>query len=410
MVYASQELKFPALTGFVVDQAELLDASSREKLTQTLTAFEAKSTNQLVVVTVTSLQATSIENFALHLFNYWHLGQKDKNNGVLLLVAPNEHKVRIEVGYGLESTLTNAIASKVIEELIIPRFRANDFSDGIMRGVDAIVEVLEAGPKNVEQRLGGTQSQDAACPYPVLLSNNDMQTYIKVYSQEILNALAAGKQFSDQPRTATVKEILGPIYIFMADHGWPKDITGAVSKLMSGPEADIVICFPRSELVRRNLQENFDNKRRREATQQNQEHKQEQPAVVNATDCRTAMESGMAPVTHKIFERDALPQILSQKVQSLGQEIAKSLENEPVAAEDIADPGSSRQRLNDKFGAIMKKRLEDLGDWVTSRYPSIPACFPALRPVLDNFELRAQTAGSAVSPPTHPFSRLGATA
>ena len=239
----------------------------------------------------------------------------------------------------------------------------------------------------------GTQAQNTTCPFPVLLSNDDIQMYIKSYSQQFLNELAAGKQFSDQPRTITVKELLGPIYVFIADHGWPKDITRAVSKLMSGPEEDIMACFPRLELVRRNLQENFDRRRGREAAQPNQDHKQDQAAVVNAADCRAAMESGMTAGTRQIFERNVLPQILSQKVQNLGQEVAKSLETEPVTAEDIGDPQSSRRRLTGKFGAIMNKRLEDLGDWITSGwYPNNPACFPALRPVLDRFELRAQTA------------------
>jgi hypothetical protein len=244
-----------------------------------------------------------------------------------------------------------------------------------------------------QAQTSGAQSHDTACPYPVLLSNNNMQTYIKLFSQELLNALAAGKQFPDAPRTVTVKETLGPIYIFMADHGWPKDLTTAVSKLMSGPEEDIVACFPRLELVRRNVQENFDRKRQQEATQQDQDTNQEQPTVVNAANCRAAMESGMVPGTREIFERNVLPQILSRQVQNLGQEVAKSLENEPVTAKDFADPQSSRGRLTGKFGAIIKKRLGDLGDWVTSSwYPSNPACFPALRPVLDKFELRAQTA------------------
>jgi hypothetical protein len=220
-----------------------------------------------------------------------------------------------------------------------------------------------------------------------------MQTYIKLYSQELLNEIAAGKQFPDQPGTVTVKEILGPIYIFLADHGWPADITRAVSKLMSGPDEDTVACFPRLELVRRNLQENFDSKRRQETTQQNQDHKEEQPAVLNAADCRAVMEATMPPGTREIFERNVLPQILSQKVQNLGQEVAKSLENEPVSAGDIVHPQSSRRRLTGKFGAIMNKRLEDLGDWITSSwYPSNPACFPVLRPVLDRFESRTEMA------------------
>jgi uncharacterized membrane protein YgcG len=141
---ARAELNFPALTGPVVDQAGILDRASRAMLTQKLRAFEAKSTNQLVVVILTSLQDTSIENFGLRLFNYWHLGQKEKNNGVLLLVAPNEHKVRIEVGYGLEGTLTDWTAKNILDDTVIPRFRNGDFSDGIVRGVEAIIKLLEA--------------------------------------------------------------------------------------------------------------------------------------------------------------------------------------------------------------------------------------------------------------------------
>jgi hypothetical protein len=245
------------------------------------------------------------------------------------------------------------------------------------------------------------QTEDTACPYPALLSNKDMQTYIKLVTQEILNSLAAGKQFSDQPRTVTVKEILGPLYIFIADHGWPKDITGAVSKLMSGPEEDIVACFPRLELVRRNLQENFDHKRPQEGTQQSQNpeqnpiQRQEQRPVLNAADCRAAMQmkgpgsDGM----NAIFEKNILPRVLSRDIQHLGEEVAQSLENEPVTAEDIAHPALSRQRLMAKFGGIMAHRLIELGDSPTASWnPSNPACFPALGPVLDKFELRAQTA------------------
>jgi uncharacterized protein len=154
---ADAELNLPALTGRIVDQAGLLDASSRKTLTQKLATLEAKSTDQLVVVTVTSLQGTSIENFALQLFNFWHLGQKDKNNGVLFIVAPSEHKVRIEVGYGLEQRLTNAAASKIIES-IIPQFRANDFTSGIAHGVDAIIKALsepdDAEHAGDEEELG----------------------------------------------------------------------------------------------------------------------------------------------------------------------------------------------------------------------------------------------------------------
>lgn len=134
-------LNFPRLTGRVVDQAEILDGRSRKVIEQKLAALEELNTDQLFVVTLESLQGSSIEGYATKLFNYWGIGRKDKNNGVLLLVAPNDQKVRIEVGYGLEGTLTDATASKIIGSML-PQLRDNDFPSGITYGVDAIIEVL----------------------------------------------------------------------------------------------------------------------------------------------------------------------------------------------------------------------------------------------------------------------------
>src|SRR5205085_8601810 len=110
-------------------------AATRSALTQKLADFETKTTAQLVVVTLKSLQGTSIEDFGVQLGRHWQVGQKGKNNGALLIVAPNEHKVRIEVGYGLEGTLTDAITRLIIENSILPRFKANDYPGGIARGV-----------------------------------------------------------------------------------------------------------------------------------------------------------------------------------------------------------------------------------------------------------------------------------
>src|SRR5215470_591706 len=121
-------LNFPALSGRVVDQADILDQSARIALTEKLASLEASTTDQLVVATVRSLEGTSVEDYANRLFREWKLGQKDKNNGVLLLVAPNERKVRIEVGYGLEGTLTDARSRLIIESFILPRFRERDFA------------------------------------------------------------------------------------------------------------------------------------------------------------------------------------------------------------------------------------------------------------------------------------------
>ena len=145
-------LDFPVLTGRVVDDAGILDAGTRAALTQKLAEFEAKTSDQLVVVTLKSLQGTSIEDFGVELGRHWQIGQKGKNNGVLLIVAPNERKVRIEVGYGLEGALTDAVSRLIIENAITPRFRAGDFPGGITRGVDDIISVLTGDAAEWQQR------------------------------------------------------------------------------------------------------------------------------------------------------------------------------------------------------------------------------------------------------------------
>jgi uncharacterized protein len=148
----AQSPTFPALTGRVVDGAGLLDATTRAQLEKTLADLEARTTDQLVVVTLASLQGTSIEDYGYRLGRNWQIGQKDKNNGVLLIVAPNERKVRIEVGYGLEGTLTDAISSFIVQNSILPRFRAGDFTGGIRRGVEDIVQVLSGDAEEYKER------------------------------------------------------------------------------------------------------------------------------------------------------------------------------------------------------------------------------------------------------------------
>lgn len=144
-------LNFPALTGRVVDEADILDAGTRAALAQTSSDLEAKSTDQLVIVTLRNLRGTSIEDYGYQLGRAWKIGQQGKNNGVLLIVAPNERKVRIEVGYGLEGSLTDAITKFIIENAILPRFKAGDFPGGIKRGADDIVSVL-TGDEEYKQR------------------------------------------------------------------------------------------------------------------------------------------------------------------------------------------------------------------------------------------------------------------
>src|SRR5262245_52018900 len=148
-------INLPPLTGRVVDQANVIPPASRAALETKLKDLEDKSGIQLVVATVSSLQDRDIETFANGLFRNWKLGEAKKNNGVLLLVAPKERKVRIEVGYGLEGTLTDALSKTIIAGAIVPRFKENDFAGGIDRGVDGIISVLasEAGEWQPKPRV-----------------------------------------------------------------------------------------------------------------------------------------------------------------------------------------------------------------------------------------------------------------
>ena len=139
---ATSSLTYPPLTGRVVDEAGLLSAGDRAALTASLVALEAKTTDQLVVVTLKSLQGTTIEDYGYQLGRRWKIGQKDRDSGALLIVAPTEKAVRIEVGYGLEGILTDAMTKIVIENAILPAFKIGDFAGGIKNGTDQIIRLL----------------------------------------------------------------------------------------------------------------------------------------------------------------------------------------------------------------------------------------------------------------------------
>src|ERR1700723_2467464 len=164
LVTAAFALDFPQLTGRVVDQAGVMSADGRSAVEEKLKDLEDKSGIQLVVATIKSLQGSDIETYANELFRAWKLGQAQKNNGVLLLVAPNEHKVRIEVGYGLEGTLTDALSSVIISSAIIPRFKTGDFSGGIDRGVDGIISILSGDTADWHRKVN-VRSEDASADF-----------------------------------------------------------------------------------------------------------------------------------------------------------------------------------------------------------------------------------------------------
>lgn len=138
---------FPALAGRVVDEAHLLSPAEARALSVKLADYEAGTSTQLVVVTVPSLDGEPIEQYGVELGRHWGIGQKGANNGALLIVAPKEHAVRIEVGYGLEGVLTDAQSSMIINQIMLPEFRDNQPDRAIIDGTKAVMLVL--GGKSV---------------------------------------------------------------------------------------------------------------------------------------------------------------------------------------------------------------------------------------------------------------------
>ena len=160
---------FPELTGRVVDNAQLISPGDKAAIEVELAAIEAKSTDQVVVVTLKSLGDYAIDDYGYQLGRHWGIGQKDKDNGVLLIVAPNERKVRIEVGRGLEGYLTDAMSRIIIENAILPKFRRGDFSGGIRDGVRDIKSVIEGDEAAVKLRARDRVGEHQQIDYMALI-------------------------------------------------------------------------------------------------------------------------------------------------------------------------------------------------------------------------------------------------
>lgn len=155
-IVAAAAPSFPELSGRVVDNAGLLSAAQEERLTLLLAEHEKKTTNQVVVVTLKDLQGYDIADYGYQLGRHWGIGRAGKDNGVLLIVAPNERKVRIEVGYGLEGVLTDKLSHDIIQEVILPHFRKGNYAAGILKGTEAILSVLEGTHTAPKKADGGS--------------------------------------------------------------------------------------------------------------------------------------------------------------------------------------------------------------------------------------------------------------
>jgi uncharacterized protein len=150
---------FPQFTGPVTDAANILSPDQRAELTTKLGALKAQTGRQLVVATIPDLQGYDIADYGYQLLRTWGVGLKGVDNGAILIVAPKEHRVRVEVGYGLEPVLTDAFSSTVIQQAIIPRFKAGDMPGGIAAGVDALVQQLSLPDDEAKAKLGAAVKQ-----------------------------------------------------------------------------------------------------------------------------------------------------------------------------------------------------------------------------------------------------------
>lgn len=162
--WAQSTPDFPELTGRVVDRADLLAPAVEARLGQMLQAHEQSTTEQVVVVTLPDLQGYPIEDFGYQLGRHWGIGQKGEDNGALLIVARDERKVRIEVGYGLEGRLTDAESALIINRIITPAFRQGDFPAGIVNGTAAMIQVLGGKPLALPQGQRGRATQEKPNP------------------------------------------------------------------------------------------------------------------------------------------------------------------------------------------------------------------------------------------------------
>jgi len=150
---------FPTLTGRVVDDAHILSEQTKSDLDQKLAGLETSNSRQLVVVTLPSLQGYEISDYGYQLGRAWGIGQAKLNNGVLFIIAPNERKVRIEVGYGLEPILTDALSELIIQQAVLPRFRSGDFNGGVQAGAAALIQQLSLDPSAAEAKAAAAAQQ-----------------------------------------------------------------------------------------------------------------------------------------------------------------------------------------------------------------------------------------------------------
>ena len=215
---AFAEPKFPPLTGRIVDEARILSAEDRREIEATLSELEGKSSDQIVVYTTPSLQGYEIEEIGYRLGRFWKIGQAGINNGIVLIIAPNERKVRIEVGRGLEPTMTDALSTTVIQNSILPGFRRGDFPGGIKAGVRDIKDVLLGDAEEVKKRARSIKpkSRDPGDILPLIIFGVILLIFISNFISQARQAQMAANASPNAKR----RRRFGDGNIVVAPGGW----------------------------------------------------------------------------------------------------------------------------------------------------------------------------------------------
>jgi uncharacterized protein len=167
---AAQAQTFPKLTGRVVDAANVIPPEAEARLNAKLEALQNQSQRQFVIATIPSLEDYEISDYGYRLGREWGIGDKQRNDGALLIIAPNERKLRIEVGYGLEGIMTDGMSSLIINQTIVPRFKAGDMAGGIEAGADAVIQQLIL-PEDQARKIAAEASQppEAGIPWSAII-------------------------------------------------------------------------------------------------------------------------------------------------------------------------------------------------------------------------------------------------
>jgi uncharacterized protein len=202
---------FPALTGRVVDAANIIPVVEEAALDAKLKALEDTTDRQLVVATIASLEGYPIDDYGYRLGRAWGIGQKETNNGAILIVAPGDRKLRVEVGYGLEPILTDAWSSVLINTVIVPQFKAGNYSGGISAGVDALISQLQLPPEEAAKRASQAAKQSSRQSSGV--SAGDIIFWLVIFFFFILPMLRA--MFGKRGR----RYGSGPVIIWGGDSG-----------------------------------------------------------------------------------------------------------------------------------------------------------------------------------------------